>query len=285
MTSQVGATGKKHLIALKVFLSLAAGALIGCSASSPISTPNPPASPANITGNWELLAAINGGGNVPFGVYLTSTGGTVSGTAVPQIAFPTDCTPECCGGPFAEFNCSLTGTLDAKNNLTLGSTVPNGGPVFTMTGVVSGGTLTNGSFTLTGGCPAQGTMTGTEYPTLDGTYKGTVTSTSTGQSFAVSTTLDQSTALNSRGFFNVNGTATFTSYPCMTSAAAATPLDMNSGFLGNNFAVTMNAAPGGDLIVTGTLSPDGKTLDLTYYFILIGSSCNNDTGTGSLTLQ
>jgi hypothetical protein len=191
----------------------------------------------------------------------------------------------CCGGPFAQFNPSLTGAIDAKNNLTLGSTVPNGGPVFTMTGVVSEGTLTNGSFTLTGSCPAQGTITGTEYPALNGTYAGTLTSQKSGQSFAISATFDQSTALNSRGFFNVNGTANLTGYPCMTSAAVATPFDMNSGFLGNSFSVTMNAVPNGDLIVDGTLSPDGKTLALTYFFFLMGSSCNNDTGTGLLTLQ
>jgi hypothetical protein len=154
-----------------------------------------------------------------------------------------------------------------------------------MTGTVSGGTLTNGSFTLTGLCPAQGTITGTEYPTLNGTYAGTLTSQTSGQNFAVSATFDQSATLNSRGFFNVDGTVNFTGYPCMTSAAVATPLDMNSGFLGNNFTVTMNAVPGGDLIVIGTLSPDGKTLTVTYFFILMGSSCNNDTGTGLLMLQ
>jgi hypothetical protein len=274
------------LTALIVFLGLTAGGLTGCGSTSKISITDPPPTPANITGNWQFTATINGGGTVPFAAYLTSTDGAVSGNAWIQIAFPASCTVSgCCGGAFASFNPSLTGTIDAKNNLTLGSAVPNGGPVFTMTGIMSGGTLTNGSFTLTGSCPAQGTITGIEYPTLNGTYAGTLTSQTSGQSYAVSAAFDQSATLNSRGFFNVDGTVNFTGYPCMTSADVATPLDMNSGFLGNNFTVTMNAVPGGDLIVIGTLSPDGKTLATTYFFILMGSSCNNDTGTGLLTLH
>jgi hypothetical protein len=274
------------LAALIVVLSLTAGGLAGCNSTSKISTTDPPNTPANITGNWQFAAVSNSGGSVPIAAYLTSTSGAVSGTADVEKAFPDSCVLNgCCGGPFASFNPSLTGTIDAKNNLTLGSTVPNGGPVFTMTGTAVGGTLTNGSFTLTGSCPAQGTITGTEYPTLNGKYAGTLTSQMSGHSYAVSSTFDQSATLNSRGFFNVDGTVNFTGYPCMTSAAVATPLDMNSGFLGNNFTVTMNAVPSGNLIVSSTLSPDGKTLATTYFFILMGSSCNNDTGTGLLTLQ
>ena len=283
------AVGGSCLAALTVFLGLTAGGLTGCGPISNLSLTDPPSTPANVTGNWQFTAVLNGGGTVPIAAYLTSTDGVVSGTAYVNIAIPASCTVTgCCGVAFASFNPSLTGAIDAKNNLTLGSAVPNGGPVFTMTGTVSGGTLTNGSFTLTSSCSAQnaqGTITGTMYPTLNGTYAGTLTSQTSGQSFAISATFDQSATLNSRGFFNVNGTVNFTGYPCMTSAAVATPLDMNSGFIGNNFSVTMNAVPGGDLIGFGALSPDGKTLAFQYFFILMGSSCNNDTGTGSLTLQ
>jgi hypothetical protein len=289
MNTLARAAGGSCLVALIVFLGLSAGSLAGCNSTSKISVTDPPTTPANITGNWQYTAVLNTGSTVPFAVYLTATNGAVSGNAWIQIAIPASCTVAgCCGGAFAGFNPALTGTIDANNNLTLGSTIPNGGPVFTMTGVVSGGTLTNGSFTLTSSCPAQGTqgtITGTEYPTLNGTYVGTLTSQTSGQSYAVSATFDQSATLNTRGFFNVSGTANFTGYPCMTSAAVATPLDMNSGFLGDSLEVTMNAVPSGTLIVSSTLSPDGKTLAVTYFFILMGSSCNNDTGTGVLTLQ
>ncbi|MGC9293634.1 MAG: hypothetical protein ACP5EP_13235, partial [Acidobacteriaceae bacterium] len=86
-----------------------------------------------------------------------------------------------------------------------------------------------------------------------------------------------------RGFIDVNGTATFTGYPCLTSATAATPLDQNSGFLGNQFAVTMNGAGGATLSISGTLSQDGRTIAAAY--IVGGGACHLDEGRGTLTLQ
>jgi hypothetical protein len=260
-----------------------AGGLAGCGGSSTIVTP--PSTPTNITGNWLFTTQNAGGGSDPIAAYLSLTGNTVTGSAVVEAAFPLDCAPNgCCGGPFAEFNGSLTGTIDNKGNLMLGSTVPNGGPVFTMTGDVIAGTLTNGSFTLTGSCPAQGPVIGVEFPTLNGTYAGKLTSQSNGASFSISATVAQSTTLNSRGFFNVSGTAQLSGYPCLTSATAAMPLDIYSGFLGNSFEVTMNASSGGaTLDFGGVLSLDGKTLMANYF--VIGGGCANDIGQGTLTRQ
>ena len=271
--------------ALTLFLGLIVGGPAGCGSgsSSKITTT------AGIPGNWEFTLTNSGavmfsGGVVPMGVSLTSTGSAVSGTAGVQLAFPQICSADgCCGGPFAEFNDSLTGTLDDKGNLTLGSAVPNGGPVFTMAATVSGGTMTNGTFSLTGPCPDQGTITGVALPALDGTYAGTVTSVDTGNSYSLSTTLQQSATPNARGFFDVNGTATISGYPCLTSATAATPLEQNSGFLGNQFGVTMNGGGGATLSISGTLSQDGKTIGATY--MVGGGTCHLDYGRGTLTLQ
>ena len=277
--------------ALIVFLCLISGGLAGCGSSGAFNLGGDKiTSPAGISGNWELtltnsgVVMFSGSPVVPMGVALTSTGGAVSGTAWVQMAFPQICSANgCCGGPFAEFNDSLTGTLDDKGNLTLGSAVPNGGPVFTMTAVVSGETITNGTFNLSGPCPDTGTSTGVELSALNGTYAGTVTSKDTGRSYSLSTTLQQSTTLNARGFLDVRGTATLTGYPCLTSATAATPLDLNSGFLGNQFEVTMNGAGGATLSISGTLSPDGKTIAATY--TVGGGTCHLDFGQGTLTLQ
>jgi hypothetical protein len=285
MTSRVWAATEYCGAAVIFFAGLLAVDLTGCASNSPIAISNPPGSPVNVTGNWEFTANPSGGGGVPFGVYLTSANGVVSGSAQVQIAFPQDCVAGCCGGPFAEFNDALTGTADAEGNLTLGSAVPNGGPVFAMTGTVNSGTLTNGSFTLTGGCPAQGTIAGIEYPALNGTYAGTLTSEMTGRSFTIMATLDQSSTPNSGGAFNVSGTAGLTGYPCATSGTVGTPLDQYSSFLGNNLEVTMNAVPSGSLSLSGTLSPDEKTMAAQYAFVLMGSSCNDDYGSGTLTLQ
>jgi hypothetical protein len=263
-------------------LSLIAGGLAGCGSGGSIAASPPPASTA-IPGNWEFTATNSSGWAVPFGAYLTQTGSTVSGTAWIQMAFPMDCTPECCGGPFYDFNDSLTGTLDSSETLTMGSAVPNGGPVFSMTGTLSGGTLSNGTFSLTGGCPDSGTLTGYELPELDGTYVGTMTSVDTGQSYAFSASLQQSSAVNSRGFLDVSGTATVSGYPCLTSATGGGS-EQNSGFLGNQFGVTMNASSGGaTLSLSGTLSQDGKTIVASYN--ASGGGCTLDFGTGTLTWQ
>ncbi|MHB1935059.1 MAG: hypothetical protein ACYCOR_00565 [Acidobacteriaceae bacterium] len=267
------------------FLCLMTGGTTGCGSGNFMG----PVTPAGIPGNWELTLTNSGavmfsGGVVPMGVALTSMGSAVSGTASVQLPFPQLCSANgCCGGPFAEFNDSLTGTLDDKGDLTLGSAVPNGGPVFTMTATVSGGTMTNGTFGLTGPCPDQGTITGVALPALEGTYAGTVTSVDTGKSYSLSTTLQQSATPNARGFFDVNGTATFSGYPCLTSATVATPLEQNSGFLGNQFGVTMNGGGGATLSISGTLSPDGKTIAATY--VAAGGPCRLDLGKGTLTLQ
>jgi hypothetical protein len=288
MTSRAHTAGAHLCFAIIFIVGILALALTGCVANAPISVSDPPGPPANITGNWQFTASPSGSGGIPIAAYLAATNGAVSGSAVVESAFPQDCSSNgCCGGPFAEFNGSLNGTIDAEGNLKLGSAVPNGGPVFTMAGTVNSGTLAKGSFNLTGSgsCAAQGTMAGTEYPALNGTYSGKLTSQTTGQSFTISATFNQTGTLNSRGFFDVNGTANLSGYPCATSASVATPLDLNSGFLGNNFAVTMNAVPGGTLILSGALSPNDTTMQTQYSFVQVGSSCNDDIGTGALTLQ
>ncbi len=285
MTSWERAAGGSRA-ALIVFFALITGGFAGCASNGHIPTTGSTSPPVSsyIPGDWEFTATNSSGWAVPIGAYLTSSGNSVSGTAWVQMAFPLDCTPECCGGPFYAFNNSLTGTLDSSGMLTLGSAVPNGGPVFTMTGTVSGATLTNGTFSLTGGCPDQGTMTGYALPVLNGTYAGTMTSQNTGQSFSLSATLQQSATLNSRGFLDVSGSATLSGYPCLTSATVATPLDLNSGFLGNQFGVTMNASSGGATLgLSGTLSQDGKTIAAAY--TAAGGGCQLDYGTGTLTLQ
>ena len=289
MTSRVLKAAECCGDAILFLASLLAAGLVGCvsnpavATSNPPNSPisNPPSSPANITGNWQFIANPGPAGGIPIATYLTSANGVVSGTAQVQMAFPLYCAPNgCCGGPFYVFNRSLTGTVDAKGNLMLGSNVPNGGPVFTMTGQVNGESLNNGNYTLTGSCSDQGAVAGTEYPALNGTYTGTLTSQITGQSFAISATFDQSTAVTLSGVFDVTGTANLTGYPCVTSASVT-----GGSFLGNNLEVAMNAVPGGLLDVSGVLSPDGKTLALSYVYVLMGSNCNNDGGTGTLTLQ
>lgn len=255
---------------------------VGCGADSAVT--GTPVQPSGIGGNWEFTATESTGATVPFGVALVLSGTTITGTAIPQIAFPLNCTANgCCGGPFAEFNTALTGTADAKGNLQLTSSVPNGGPIFTMSGVIAGGSLGSGTFTLTGACAAQGTISGVHYPNLNGTWAGTLVSKNTGSSYSATATLAQSATLNSRGFFNVSATVNVSGDACLGALTEGTPLEENSGFLGNSFGVTMNGAGGAIFSLEGALAQDGKTFAASYN--AGGGSCALDYGTGTLTLQ
>lgn len=284
MTSRALIPGARCCAAVLAVI-FTAGSLTGCGGKTPISPINPPISPptpANVTGNWELAASPTPGATVPLAIYLTSNAGSVSGIAEGPAPVDNVCTANgCCGTPIGVFyNVALTGTVDADGNLKLG-TAAGATPDFAMTGTASGSTISNGSFTLTGTCSAQGTITGTEYAPLDGIYAGTVTSQATGQSYAVTTTLDQSNVPNASGYLNLTGTVSVSGYPCFSSGA--TPL--SSTFLGNEFNAGMNPSPNATLSWSGTLSPDGKTLEIDYGFNQSGNSCNDDYGTGTLTLQ
>ena len=281
MTSRTHAE-RKGCVAAALVCAITAAGIAGCGGNS-----QPAGTPANITGNWVLKVSMGAaGGDRSIAAYLNSNNGIVSGNAVVYGACPTDCVGGCCGGPFcAGFSSSLSGTIDAKGNLMLGSAVPSGGPVFSMTATAGQGQLSNGAFTLSGSCPAQGTIAGTEYPTLAGTYSGALTSSNSGKSFQITETVNQSTSLNSSGYFDVSAAADLSGYSCVTSTTEAVPLDLNSAFLGDSFDVNMNSTPGGRLYLSGTISPDGKTMSASYQFDPPSSSCNLDYGTGTLTLQ
>ncbi len=278
MTSWARAAG----INLLFTFVLIVGGPAGChSASNRAST----SSSAGVAGNWQFTATYGKDSKVPIGAYLTISGGSISGVAQVQKRFSGGCDANgCCGGPFSEFDRLVTGSVDGSGNVTLRSVVPGGGPVFSMTGYTSHGSMAQGNFTLSGSCPAQGTITGTRIPALHGTYAGTLTSETTGENFNILVTLDQSKTLNPKGSFNVSGGVRLQGYSCLSSARIATPLDHNSGLLGNAFKVTMKSSAGGAMLgLTGTVAQGGQTLKTTY--AVIGGSCRNDFGRGTLTLQ
>jgi hypothetical protein len=277
MTSRAinATTGGCAALLIAIFF---AGILTGCGGT----TPTVPGSPATLTGNWELTTNQTVGGTVPIAVYLTSNAGSVSGVAVGPPATDLIAYPDgCVGSPIGMFsNVALAGTVDAEGNLKL-STAPNAIPSATMTGTVSGSSLSNGSFAISGDCTTQGTMTGIEYPAVNGTYSGTVTSQASGQKFTVTATLDQSTAPNSAGLLVLTGTAIVNGYSCVPSSAAA----IGATFVGDDFFLELSHSPSGILGWSGSLSPDGKTLGINYGFSPATNTCNDDFGSGMLTLQ
>jgi hypothetical protein len=282
MTSRATNSGEAGWATLFLVACVITGGLMGCGGtSSTLSTPTGPSSPANLTGNWVLTVNPTVG-SVPIAVYLTSSAGSVSGLAVGPAATDLLVYPDgCVGSPIGMFsNVALSGTVDSEGNLKL-TTAANAVPSATMTGTVSGSTLSNGSFAISGDCTTQGFMTGVEYPAVNGTYSGTVTSQATGQSFMVTATLDQSSAPNSAGLLTLTGTATVSGYSCVPSSATA----ISASFVGDNFFADLSNSPSGILGWSGSLSPDGKTLGINYGFSPASSSCKEDYGTGTLTLQ
>ncbi len=65
--------------------------------------------------------------------------------------------------------------------------------------------------------------------------------------------------------------------------AVPTPVANYSGMLGSEFELTMSGASGAQFSLNGTLSSDAGTITVTYG--VIGGSCANDIGKGTLTLQ
>ena len=274
MTSQARAGCRGYITVAIVCASTVAG-IAGCGGSS-----HSPLTPVTVTGNWEFSAAAASSGTTSLPVYLLSNGADVWGTVVlppePQI-----CVAGCCGGPLSGMDPSLTGTIDGNGNLKLGSASSSNSPVFTMSGMVSGATLSNGSFALTGACGTQGAITGTEYPAINGIYSGTVASQNLGQNFTVTMVLNQSNSPNSSGFLGLTGTLSVSGYSCLTSTA----LQVNTSFVGNTFGGELNITSKEGFGYAGTLSADGKTIALTYGLFGTSGSCNDDNGKGTLTLQ
>ncbi len=256
--------------------------LAGCAGTNLTATP--PNSSYNLTGNWVLTVNPGSGGTVPISIFLTENAGSVSGLAVGPAATDLLAYPDgCVGSPIGPFsNVALTGTVDSEGNLKL-ATAANAVPSATMAGTVSGSNLSNGAFAINGNgsCSTQGSMTGIEYAIVNGTYSGTVTSQATGQSFTVSATLQQSPLPNSEGLLALTGTATVSGYPCIPSGAAA----ISTAFVGGSFFTDLSNSPSGILGWGGSLSPDGKTVGVNYGFSPANSSCKEDFGAGTLTLQ
>lgn len=267
---------------------MAVVSLTSCSVS-PTSDGSSPKPATNITGNWELIATSSISGSlVPIGIYFTEQNGSVSGVVNAQIPVPQDCNPCYCGVPFSNINPQLSGTIDSAGNVSL-QTVPfTNGTVLTITGKTSTyTTLDSGTYTLAGsGClNDNGAISGNEIATVNGTYTGTVKSAVTGQTFGVTTTLTQTSTPDAKGFFYLNGTASFTGSSCFTTAAVESPYTQTTYLSGSEFAVEFipTGTSNTDIATGGSFSPDVKTLYFSY--VVTGGNCTNDYGQGTLTLQ
>jgi len=276
-------------------------ALTGCTLpKQPVTSPpikNPIAGSVDITGNWELTLTDTSGGIAPIGIYLTQSGSTISGYAWVQMAFPMCIAANGipCAFPFGVINPNITGTIDTNGNIVMNSTTGGSSPAtFSVNANTTTDTALSGTYSITLTTPTatandSGSVIGTLIAPLDGTYTGTVVSTYTGQSMGVTTTLNQSSSLNSRNFLSVTASAIFTGSPCFTTATMQGPADTYSGFLGNSFSVSLVSTSNSSMYIAemGSVSPDAKTIQFTYSVVnLSGNGCiKDDIGTGTLTRQ
>lgn len=285
---------KCHLFAILAV----AFCLAGCGSST---LPNSTPVHTGITGNWQLTATSSqvpyAGEYATYGVYLTQTGNAVYGIIGNQEAFPLCISPlgPPCAFPFGVIDLELIGTVDAKGNMVL-NTVSNtggGGALSITASTTTDNDAFSGNYSITlvttsptGTWTDQGTITGNTIGTLNGTYSGTVTSP-TGLSMDVTTTLSQTSSPDSSGYLEVSGSANFTGLPCFTSATVPKP----GGLLGNQLVIDFvpTNSPTTTIILSGTLSPDAKTIAVSYSELPIGACSSGynygELGSGTLTLQ
>lgn len=283
MATRAVVQGMRFCAALTACMTFALG-ITGCGGN--LQNPTPVQFPASVTGNWELTANVTSAGTAPIAIYLTSNAGNVSGIAFGPPATDLLVNPDgCVGSPIGIFNgVVLTGTVDTGGNLKLG-TAAGSSPAFAMTGTVSGAAISSGSFTLecSNSATVQGTITGVEYPVLNGTYAGTLTSQVTGQSFMLSAAFNQGNAPNSSGVLSLTGTVNVSGYSYISPATMSVPTGFT--FVGNAFSMDVNSSSGEALYLAAILSPDGKTLQVTFGTFPSGGGLTQDYGTGMLTLQ
>ncbi len=249
------------------FLFLIALLAPGCGGKSggTGSTTSTPTYPS-ITGNWSLAASSQVTSQTfLMGGYLTNTDGTVSGTLhilnSPCYSLTEDV-------PF-------TGTITTAGAFSATST-QIASQTITVSGTISGSTLSSGTYSITGGCANgdKGTVTGYIVPPFTNTYTGTFVSGLT--SVGVSVTTSQS-GPTSDGIYQVTGSATFTGSPCFSSGTITA-----SEIAGGYMEVTISTPNGGTLEFAGEITnSSGKTITVTYE--VTAGTCAGNSGSGSLS--
>jgi hypothetical protein len=243
--------------------------LSGCGGSSSPATTNPPSAPsyATLTGNWALVAnstvVVQ---TTQIGAYITNTNGSVSGTIHP-LNSPCFSLAE---------NVPISGNVTTSGAVSATSSAI-GSQVLTLTGNVSAGLLSGGTYSIAGGCGAgdKGTVTGYIVPAFSNTYSGTFLSVS---EVSISTTLTTAQiGPDSNGFYGVSGSATFSGSPCFTSAMIT-----NSTITGAYMEVVLADSDGSTTTFGGYITDSsGKTIAGDYQ--VSGGKCSGDHGTGSVS--
>jgi len=273
-------SGQRHLFLLPL------AALIACG-SNPSSTLLPP----TLSGNWEAdsVQFLNYPG-VPtlihFAGPLQFSNGTITGTITATVlggVYPDGSLAPGCGPSSPPT--SVTGTLDANNNLTL--SVPVAGGMATLTATLSSTPTTaiDGSFQIVGGSCAAGasTMTIAQYNPVLGTFTGTLlVATDRVITTQMTAVLNQSTT-PANGQYPLSGTIKVTG-ACNTSFT----LDPADSYVTGDSLVASTTPPPVTMgpILAGTTDPTADRIS----FVLFEDVTQPPTPcvgpySGTLTLQ
>ncbi len=140
-----------------------------------------------------------------------------------------------------------------------------------------------GTYSVAGGCAdgATGVLDGVKYSSLTGNYKGTLGDAASAKTMQLS--LSQFQQGTGDGTFLVSGAGTIVGVPCFTQATLASS---DGGVVGSTVRLSFvtNDPTGARLILTGSITPDAKTLTLATATVT-GGSCAESLGGSVLTVQ
>lgn len=280
---------------LSLFLASCGGILNFSSTSNPNST---------LEGNWHLI----GEGSLIFGdqqfplltLALFVDGTTVYGSGDVGLN---------CAQPGTSWGGSLevVGQIAADGTFSLASSSPLDSIQVAIQGKAptQGATTWNGSYILSNGTTGfgctinqSGTFTATQYPQFKGTYAGTIPIASLSASgrrvnsdwnFTLQVTQDPVTTIPRRAplppifYFPLTSTISVSGSPCFTSGTISS--NWVNDIAGDSFNLSYTMNDGSTLQLSGTFSDQTESKMELEIVSVIGGSCNDDFGSGTLALQ
>jgi hypothetical protein len=267
MTSRVLSTSS----CCSATLVFAAVLISGCGANTPITLSDPPSSPANLTGNWEVTFQ-----NATPSPAVAMTG-ALQGGASSQVTGTFANQRVACSPAIDDF----TGSIDANGNLNLSApyvqlqlTIPTDFSG-TATGTLGGGGYL--CLAIMGPTP----VTATEITSVSGTYSGTLAdSASPGLGGTATLILTQSATPNSSGQFPVSGTVMFPS----ASGFGTAPLGGTISGTGISLSDSSTVPNSPSINLTASTNPGASQItisDVTYS----SGSLPSTSFSGTLTRQ
>ena len=276
---------KRRLLAVTSLglAGLLAGLLSGCASANMPGTPLATNSYAQVSGNWQFNSSS------PPASRLSSLGGSLSvnGSAVTGTLHALAASGQCLQASAAV---PVTGSIDASGRLTLSAPLSGGTLAIAGTLADDRRSLLTPTYTVIGGScafPAASpvsardtpVVTAQQFQPVTGTYTGTLTTTD-GETFALSSTLTQTSQPDADGVYHVTGSASSPGNACVPASLPATASTLDGGSLSTTYT---DATTGTSITGTATTSADASTLTVSSW--TINSTCGSGTGSGLLTRQ